>query len=225
MILDPRSKLAILIIAIILMAQSLFLWAETLWILFLLLLFVVGKRLKLACVFFTCYLIQIIIYLWILPHIGNSFIYYMLSFLSIGLRDMMPGLIAGTYALTTTPVEEWIALCKQYGLPKFVTIPLAVTGRFFPTIKNDYQQIRHALAFRGITIGAWGSIRHPLQSLEYGLIPLLMNASQVAEDLTIANLTKGLGIKHKQTSLIQLRLSLYDYIYLVLALIMLIVTL
>ncbi|MDN6113099.1 MAG: energy-coupling factor transporter transmembrane protein EcfT, partial [Tetragenococcus halophilus] len=60
-------------------------------------------------------------------------------------------------------------------------------------------------------------IKQPVQTFEFILIPLLMNASQVAQDLTISALTKGLSIPGKQTSIINLRMTKVDLIYMVIA--------
>ena len=63
-------------------------------------------------------------------------------------------------------------------VPEAVVIPCVVVIRFFPTIAEDYRQIRNAMALRGIASGGWGLVRHPAQSLEYILIPLLMNSAE-----------------------------------------------
>ena len=84
-------------------------------------------------------------------------------------------------------------------VPEAVVIPCVVVIRFFPTIAEDYRQIRNAMALRGIASGGWGLVRHPAQSLEYILIPLLMNATNVAQDLSVAALTKGLGREGRMT--------------------------
>src|SRR5690625_7149235 len=85
-------------------------------------------------------------------------------------------------------------------------------ARFFPTIREDYHRIRQAMVFRGIGTGFWDLVKHPIQTLEFILIPLLMNATQVSEDLTISSLTKGLSLPGKHTSIVQLKMTAYDWI-------------
>ena len=67
-------------------------------------------------------------------------------------------------------------------VPEAVVIPCVVVIRFFPTIAEDYRQIRNAMALRGISSGGWGIVRHPTQSLEYILIPLLMKIRMTVID-------------------------------------------
>ncbi|MDN6630055.1 MAG: energy-coupling factor transporter transmembrane protein EcfT, partial [Staphylococcus equorum] len=92
-----------------------------------------------------------------------------------------------------------------------------VIFRFFPTLREDYHQIRNAMAFRGIERGPIAFIKHPIQTFEFILIPLLIKASQVAQDLTISALTKGLSMPVRQTSIIQLQLTKTDFVYMLIA--------
>ena len=50
------------------------------------------------------------------------------------------------------------------------------------------------MALRGIAEGKAALLLHPAQSLEYILMPLLMNGNNVAQDLSVAALTKGIGL-------------------------------
>ena len=78
-----------------------------------------------------------------------------------------------------------------------------------------YRQIRNAMALRGIASGGWGLVRHPAQSLEYILIPLLMNATNVAQDLSVAALTKGLGREGEHTSRTLIRMTVVDWLVMI----------
>ena len=57
---------------------------------------------------------------------------------------------------------------------------------------------------------------HPVKSLEYILIPLLMNSNNVAQDLSIAAMTKGISLPGKHTSMIELKMTAKDWFYMVL---------
>ena len=99
---------------------------------------------------------------------------------------------------------------RRMHVPEAVVIPCVVVIRFFPTIAEDYRQIRNAMALRGISSGGWGIVRHPTQSLEYILIPLLMNATNVAQDLSVAALTKG-----EHTSHTKIRMTVIDWLVMI----------
>ena len=66
---------------------------------------------------------------------------------------------------------------------------------------------------RGIDFSPKRVLTHPVNAFEYLIIPLLMNTSFTARDLTIAALTKGLDSKAQQTSYRTYTLSGIDYSY------------
>lgn len=55
-------------------------------------------------------------------------------------------------------------------------------------------------------------LRRPLRSFEYVIVPLLMNATRVADDLTVAGLTKGLGSNVRPTSMHEPHMRVVDWI-------------
>lgn len=133
--------------------------------------------------------------------------------LSVGIRMMMPCLISGAYAFTTTTISEFVCAMRRMRVPEVVVIPCMVVIRFFPTIVHDYRQIRNAMAMRGIAAGRFALVRHPVQSLEFILVPLLMNATIVSRDLSVAALTKGLGIAGEHTCMTTIRMRWFDWGY------------
>ena len=82
-------------------------------------------------------------------------------------------------------------------------------------LRQDYHQIRDAMALRGIAQGTFALLRHPAQSLEYILMPLLMNATGVAQDLSVAALTKGIGIRGPHTCHTEIRMHGIDWAWMV----------
>ena len=51
---------------------------------------------------------------------------------------------------------------------KKLTVPISVTFRFFPTIREEYINVRDAMKLRGIN-----SFRNPLMMLEFRMVPFL----------------------------------------------------
>ena len=117
------------------------------------------------------------------------------------------------YCDSTTSVSEFVCALRKMKVPEAVVIPCMVVVRFFPTVKEDYRQIRNSMELRGIGGTAFNAVCHPMRRLEYVVIPLLMNSNNVAQDLSVAALTKGLGIEGEHTSMTQIRMSTLDYIY------------
>lgn len=216
-VLDPRVKLLLLILAAVYISIQLSFPIELILVFIYIGPYFLAGLYSLAIMFLLIYFSQLLLSQFLVSHMNHAFVTYILSFLVFGLRSLLPSMIAGTYSIKTTTVSEWIAAFKKMYFPNWLLIPLAVIARFFPTIREDYQRIRQAMAFRGVGTNLWDLVKHPIQTLEYLLIPLLMNATQVAEDLTISSLTKGLSLSGKHTSIVPLKLTLYDWLYVVLA--------
>ena len=115
--------------------------------------------------------------------------------------------------LFVVPRAGETAALRRMHLPESIIIPCAVVVRFFPTVGEDYRHIRAAMALRGIAAGRGALLRHPVQSLEYILMPLLMNSNNVAQDLSAAALTKGIGLPGRHTCMTELRLTAWDFLY------------
>ena len=129
---------------------------------------------------------------------------HVVGLFSVGLRMMMPCFITGAYAFSTTRVSEFVCVLRRMRVPESAAIPCVVVIRFFPTIGRDYQRTRDAMALRGLASGRLALLRHPAQSLEFVLVPLLMNATIVSRDLSVAALTKGLGRPGRHTCITEI---------------------
>lgn len=124
---------------------------------------------------------------------------------------MLPCLITGAYAFTTTSASAFVCAMRRMHVPEAVVVPCVVIIRFFPTVGEDYRAIRDAMALRGLVSGRFAVLRHPARTLEYVIVPLLMNATIVAQDLSVAALTKGLRRDGAHTSRTTIRMTVADW--------------
>lgn len=133
------------------------------------------------------------------------------AMLATGMAMMLPCLITGAYAFATTSPGAFVCAMRRLHVPEAVIIPCVVIIRFFPTIREDCHHIRNAMALRGIASDGLALLRRPARSLEYILMPLLMNATTVAHDLSVAALTKGVGRPGAHTSRMEIRMCAVDW--------------
>ena len=202
---DPRAKLYLLLLANLMLFFHVSLAAEAIMAaLFLLLFFLSGcyaAGLRLTAI----YGVLLALDLWAVPRAENSPFLNVLALFSVGIRMMLPCIITGAYAFSTTTAGELVCALRSMHVPESVIIPCAVVIRFFPTVGEDYRQIRAAMALRGIAEGK--------AALEYTLMPLLMNGNNMAQDLPVAALTKGIGLPGRHTSMIELCPKAADILY------------
>lgn len=210
---DQRAKLYLLLLANLMLFFHVGTGAEAVAVSLFLLLFFLSGRIRSGIRLAVLYFGLLAIDLWAVPHAGKGILMNFLSLISVGVRMMLPCIITGAYAFTTTTVGELTCALRRMHVPESVIIPCAVVVRFFPTVKEDYRQIRAAMALRGIAEGKAALLRHPAESLEYILMPLLMNGNNVAQDLSVAALTKGIGLPGTHTCMVELKLTVWDFVY------------
>lgn len=154
--LDPRTKLFLLLLANLMLFFHVDTSTEAfMTALFILPFFPAGKTrtgLRLLCIYAALLAVDF----FLIP-VASGFWLNVVSLLSVGIRMLLPCIITGAYAFTTTTVGEFVCTMRRMRLPEGIIIPCMVVLRFFPTIREDYRQIRNAMALRGIAREAWRS--------------------------------------------------------------------
>ncbi len=112
----------------------------------------------------------------------------------------------------TTRINQLLAALNAMHLPNALIIPFAVMLRFIPTVAEEWNGIRKAMAFRGISLEPWAIIRSPMKTVEYILIPLLFSSISIMEELASAALARGLDASRGRTSYEEVKFKAVDYV-------------
>lgn len=139
---------------------------------------------------------------------GPSFLLPLTSFLLIVQVLYLP-LLSAKWMVETTDVGSLLAALDQIRVPKEMSLPLAVVFRFFPTFKEEEKNIRRAMKVRGLTM------KHPLQYMEALTVPLLVEASHLADDLAKSAETKGIANPSPKTHYVEVHWKKRDSAYLI----------
>ena len=131
-------------------------------------------------------------------------------------RYGFPLLLSLSFLIKTTRISQLIAALSALHLPLFVIIPLSVMLRFIPTVQEEWDGVRKAMAFRGISLEPGAVIRAPFKTIEYILIPLLFSCISVIDELASASLARGLDAERKRTSYETVKMRFPDYIIILL---------
>jgi energy-coupling factor transport system permease protein len=118
-------------------------------------------------------------------------------------RKIFPCLIVGTLILQKTPIQDLMLALRRWHVPQSLIIPLSVTFRYFPAIKDEFRHIRDAMKLRNI---------HGAAKLECVIVPLMISATTTAEELSAAAVTRGIENPKPKTSLTTLRYRVADII-------------
>lgn len=210
-LLDPRTKmLLVLTIATIMIGGSnlgIFGWAKHLLSAIPFLLFLLEKQWKPAFLYGGAYIAAALAEEFILNRTFGALNFLCMALIMIITR-MLPGFIMADYMLKTTTVSSFMAAMERMHMPQGVTISLAVTFRFFPTIGEEHRAIQSAMNVRGVRFGGG----KPLQMLEYRIVPLMASCMNISEELSAAALTRGLGSPRKRTNICELHFTWFDWL-------------
>jgi len=195
---DLRTKFMLILVVNLFLLLSHSVIFELVLVFGCLLLITIDGQAKSAFHFLIVFLIMLGIDQLLTPYI-NGFFFTLVSFITVALRKFLPCFILGKWILTKTEVSEFVAVMWRLRLPQTAIIPLSVVFRYFPTIKEEWASIRAAMKMRGIHV-----------SLEHIMVPLLMSAVNVSEELSAAALCRGLDSPEPHTSLVQVRFRFSD---------------
>ncbi len=130
-----------------------------------------------------------------------------MSVFGVTLLKLIPIVMMGLWILRTTYMDDLMVALQRMRLPQAVTIPLVVMFRYIPTLRIEYRQIRSTMDIRGISDTLWKRVSHPLATIEYILIPLLMRCLKVTDELAASGTTRGLELECKRHALRPIRFS------------------
>lgn len=199
---DPRTELLFLVLANVVAFTQHSLWVEITWVILLLLLIIsCGCKKaagKLAIAFCLCLALQY----YIFPN-GPKILASAFIILVSYARKIFPCLIVGTLILQKTSVRELMLALRKWHVPQWLIIPLSVTVRYFPAIREEIGYIRDAMKLRNI---------HGVQKIECLLVPVMISATTTAEELSAAAVTRGIENPRPKTSIVTMRFGFQDYL-------------
>ncbi|MBF0846613.1 energy-coupling factor transporter transmembrane protein EcfT, partial [Streptococcus danieliae] len=127
---------------------------------------------------------------------------------------------AGIILVDGTKVSELITFLRKIKIPNSFIIVLAVIFRFFPIMLRDYKHISNSLKMKGIGLSKFYYIRYPLKFMEYVFVPYVIISSNIANELSISCLCRGIENSENATSIQVLKFEIVDYIFILFIIIM-----
>ena len=115
--------------------------------------------------------------------------------------------MAGRYLIVTSDVGSIISSMDKIKIPRFLSIPIAVIFRFFPSYKEEKKNIKMAMKIRGITP------KNPIKYLEYVTIPLLIISTNIADDISKAAETKCIAMPGRKNRYREINFRQIDLIF------------
>jgi energy-coupling factor transport system permease protein len=125
-------------------------------------------------------------------------------FLFIITRIML--MLMAAHPLMGMPTGEAVAVFKKMHVPDVFALPVTFMLRFLPTVRNEFANVFAALHLRGLL-----SPRHPLRAIEYIIVPVMIRASRISEELAASAETRGIAFPGEHTSRREIVFRRHDF--------------
>ena len=213
--LDIRTKIFILIIANILMFKMMSISAHLVIALCFSLYLGVSSNLKRMIRFFGIYLFFTIYEVFFAHTVTLQVVDSFLLLTALMFKTLYFPLCAGMALVSSSKVSELICFLRSIKLPKKMIIVLAVLYRFFPVLLTDYRLIKNSLKMKGIGVSRGYYLFHPFKFLEYIFVPYVIISTNIANELSVSCLCRGIDNEEKPSSYIELKFNKLDYLVMI----------
>ena len=209
--LDPRTKvLVMLVLATLIFFVHKNLILNSILVFIPIFLLISDKRYRPAFIYGGLFVIAIFVKIY-----GGKFEFPYLISMILGLIvelifRFFPVFMFGYYIIKSTKPNEFISAMNLWHVPEAFIIPVSVVFRFVPTLAEENKSISNAMRMREIRFGTKKFLKNPSMILEYRLVPLMMSAAKIGEELSAAALSRGLGGLKKRTCMVELRFGIWD---------------
>jgi len=207
LILDPRTKFFLVLCMGFSITVFVPMYVELINVLLFACLFVLNGQAKTAVKVTVFFLV--LAALSYVPQGTGVFSAVVLPVSFMARRFMLP-IVAGKYLIDSTPIGLLMSALEKLKMPASIVITLSVMFRFFPTLGEEYRNIKNAMKMRGIGLNALNIVLHPLVTLEYVMVPLLSSASRIGDELAAAGHTKGVDAPGKKVRYKTARFGIAD---------------
>ena len=92
---------------------------------------------------------------------------------------------------------------------------LAVLYRIVPVLLTDYKIIKNSLRMKGIGVRRGYYLLHPIKFFEYVFVPYVIISNNIANELSVSCLCRGIDNEEKPSSYIELKFNKIDYLTMV----------
>ena len=206
--LDVRYKFFLLIlISVVAFSAKDIVYGSIVFIVVCTISFLLGQRKK--TIKFTAVYILLLLFIAFSKYLPEA-LSSMILMVVLCIRMCMPIMLYGKTFLKTTSVSEMVTGLYAIKIPRSFIITFAVAMRFFPTAKEEISHVRDAMSLRGIGFSLRNLRLRPVLVFEGFIVPLLVRASTIAEELSAASITRGLDNPVPRTSFMKLNITFKD---------------
>lgn len=208
---DPRTKFILLFLCVISSTIATSLQYESVLVVAVVLFGCVSGKVRRSLFYAAFYAIFYMATLFIISL--EKGILYTVFTAWLGLfYTVYPCAFLASIILSTTKVNEFLTAMNKARIPNKIVIPLAVMLRYIPSVCEDWKHIKDAMRLRDVNPSLVGFFINPTMMVECLYVPILMTASNTADELSAAAVTRGIENPKPRTCLLQIKFRKRDWI-------------
>ena len=203
---DGRTVLFLTLCACLVTFLTTSFWGHgifTFWIFLILCWFGLYKQ-AIGC--FAVYLVAIV---WLMIETKYQISIPSPLLLSMIYKLLLPAMPA--YLLAKIPSGKLTASLRKMPIPTRIMLVLIVMLRFAPTVLHEFGEVREAMKIRGFLKSVGNVLRHPMDTLEYAIVPMVFRSLKIADELAASAIVRGIESPYKKESYYVSRIAALDY--------------
>ena len=207
---DGRTVLFLTLCACLVTFLTTSFWGHgifTFWIFLILCWFGLYKQ-AIGC--FAVYLVAIV---WLMIETKYQISIPSPLLLSMIYKLLLPAMPA--YLLAKIPSGKLTASLRKMPIPTRIMLVLIVMLRFAPTVLHEFGEVREAMKIRGFLKSVGNVLRHPMDTLEYAIVPMVFRSLKIADELAASAIVRGIESPYKKESYYVSRIAALDYFLIV----------
>ncbi len=217
--LDPRSKLFILLMTIIVAAASHNMNFVLVLVMMIAMLGVLLGRAKRSVIYAFLFVLMYLLNIFYIRDHAGSFYTMFTAWLSL-VYQLYPCCMLSGIIISTTKISEFMSALQRMHVPRSFIITFSVFLRYLPVIREDWSFIKDSMKMRDVSLSAKGIVMHPKRTVACLYVPLLIAASKAADELSMACVTRGIENPARRTSCVDIKITAADDIVMAMFLIL-----
>ena len=204
-LLDPRAGIWLLLLANVGMFCEKYSWQGIAISVMLLLLLVLYRQYTAALKGALVIIVSLPLLKYVFP-LCPHFINMVFPVLINYTLRMLPCILAGILLVRSASMQKMIAAMRALHLPQCFITAMSTTLRYFPAVKEEFENIRSAAKLQNIPF---------TDRLECTIVPIMVSAANTSDEIAAAAAVRGIENPCKKTSYIGIHITRTDIIVMI----------
>ncbi|MCR4938785.1 MAG: energy-coupling factor transporter transmembrane protein EcfT [Treponemataceae bacterium] len=105
---------------------------------------------------------------------------------------------------------ELLSALETMHIPRTLVVAVTITLKYVPTFRREFRYILESMRLRGISF----TLKQPVRSFRYFVVPQLFRCAALAEEVTAAGLVKGIDAPMRRSSYYEQKIRFSDSFFL-----------